>query len=293
MAKKGKGGGGGSKPASQSARKEQAKQLNKEVKKLVSQSGKLSKKEDKFIKDLINKAAQTGKKGISAAEKEVILNQARIQANDKNKIVARAKTKDIGAFIKNEKTKIAEAKRRAIETSTTVTTDIGNNIVDFSMLPTTFATSTSSVQTPGRDVVDLATPGLSAETIIGVLFEDLAATELVQFTRYDTIEGQDPRYSIISNLSNIKQKYRASDLISEQTPDLSYFSQFLIDLDSKIPSLEFLQSRSDVSVANQNNYVWFDEFTGNLIIELVNTTSDQVVEIEIDTNGTIYEVEEI
>jgi hypothetical protein len=282
---------GGSKPASQATRQKQAASLKKEVNAAVG--GKLGKQESKFIKDLITKASKTGTKGISAAEKEVILKQARIQAKDKNQIVAKNKTKNIYRFLEDEKEKIKKEKEKAKEAQAKTTTTSFSNIATFNSSPTTVATSTAAVQTPGRDVVDLATPGVSAETIIGVLFEDLAVNELVQFTRYDTVEGQDPRYTIISNLSNIKQKYRPSDLISGQTPDASYFSQFVIDLDSKIPSLEFLQSRSDVSFANQNNYVWIDELTGDLVIELINTTSDQLVELEIDTNGTIYEVEVI
>jgi hypothetical protein len=284
---------GGSKPASQATRQKQAASLKKEVNAAVG--GKLGKQESKFIKDLITKASKTGTKGISAAEKEVILKQARIQAKDKNQIVARNNTKNIYRFLEYEKEKIKKEKEKAKEAqaTTTTTTTSFSNIATFNNSPITVATSTSAVQTPGRDVVDLATPGVSAETIIGVLFENLAVNELVQFARYDTVEGQDPRYTIISNLSNIKQKYRPSDLISGQTPDASYFSQFVIDLDSKIPSLEFLQSRSDVSFANQSNYVWIDELTGDLVIELINTTSDQLVELEIDTNGTIYEVEVI
>lgn len=142
------------------------------------------------------------------------------------------------------------------------------------------------VKTPSRDVVNLVEPPIDAATIQNLLFENIGATELVKFTRHDTVDGINPYYNIISNLSDIKRKYDPSSLISLQKPESSYFDIYTIKLDSKIPDQTYL---------NQNNlsdYVYIDT-NGDVVIELVNLAADEIIEVQIDTSGTIYRVDEL
>lgn len=142
------------------------------------------------------------------------------------------------------------------------------------------------VKMPSRDVVSLVDPGIDSATIQNLLFENIGATELVKFTRHDTVDGINPYYDIISNLSDIKRRYDPASLISLQKPESSFFDIFTIKLDQKIPDQEYL---------NENNlldYVYIDT-NGDLVIELTNLASDEIIEVEIDTSGTIYEVSEL
>lgn len=142
------------------------------------------------------------------------------------------------------------------------------------------------VKMPSRDVVSLVDPGIDSATIQNLLFENIGATELVKFTRHDTVDGINPYYDIISNLSDIKRRYDPASLISLQKPESSFFDIYTIKLDQKIP---------DQSYLNQNNlsdYIYIDT-NGDLVIELTNLASDEIIEVEIDTSGTIYEVNEL
>jgi len=141
----------------------------------------------------------------------------------------------------------------------------------------------SIVMIPERDVVNLATEDIDATTITNLLFENIGANELVKFVRNDTIEGLNPYYNIISNLSDIRRRFNPSDLISEQITDIDS-EGYSINIDNKIPDQEYLDAQGIT------DYVYIDEATGDLVIHVVNMKDSETVEVQIDTNGTIYEV---
>jgi hypothetical protein len=132
----------------------------------------------------------------------------------------------------------------------------------------------------------LVDQSIDAETIVNLLFENIGATELTKFVRHDTVEGINQYYDIISNLSDIKRRFDPSNLISLQKTTSSIFDIFPIKLQDKIPSDDYLIAN------NLSNYVYFDT-NGDLIIEVVNIADSEIVEVEIDTSGTIYEVDEL
>jgi hypothetical protein len=149
------------------------------------------------------------------------------------------------------------------------------------------------VRIPERDVVNYQDEDIPAELIISLLFENLGANELIKFERHDTIEGTNANYDIISNLSSIRQKFNPASLISRQKPDTSYFDIFNIKLEDKIPTDLYLRNNPKVDATgevNTTDYVYIDQ-EGNLVIELVNIDSDEILEVEIDSNGTIYKVQ--
>jgi hypothetical protein len=147
------------------------------------------------------------------------------------------------------------------------------------------------VKTPTRDVVNFTDDSnIGVELITNLLFENLGANELVKFERHDTIEGTNANYDIISNLSSIQKEFDPSKLISRQKPDRSYFDIFNIKLEDKIPTDKYLRNNPKVDGSGQTNitdYVYIDS-NGNLVVELVNMNSDELVEVEIESNGTIY-----
>ena len=141
------------------------------------------------------------------------------------------------------------------------------------------------VRVPERDVVSLAQETVSAETITNLLFENVGANELTKFVRHDTVEGINPYYDVISNLSDIKRKFDPSNLISLQKNNSSFFDIYPIKLQDKIPSDSYLLEN------NLTDYLYIDT-NGDLVIEVVNLKDSEIVEIEIDTSGTIFEVDE-
>jgi hypothetical protein len=145
-----------------------------------------------------------------------------------------------------------------------------------------------SIKIPDRDaIITLEREGADQALITAVLFEQIGATELVKFIRNDTIDGIDPAYSVISNVADLKTKLDVSYLIAKQRSDTTIDNGFSIRLQDKLPSIDYLFEN------NIPNYVYFDTTVnseGSLVIELDNIDVDEIIEVEIDTNGTIVEV---
>jgi hypothetical protein len=172
----------------------------------------------------------------------------------------------------------------AVTFSATVSTASNNT-------PYTYTPPDVVVKTPTRDVVNFTDDSnIGVELITNLLFENLGANELVKFERHDTIEGTNANYDIISNLSSVRKQFDPASLISRQKPDRSYFDIFNIKLEDKIPSQKYLQNNPKIDGSGQINttdYVYIDS-AGNLVVELVNMNSDELVEVEIESSGTIY-----
>ena len=145
-----------------------SKQVATAVNKAIAQTGKnLSSSEKKFVENLIGKAAQTGK-GISKAEQQVIVNEAVKQATDKNKGVAQSKTSNLYKFLEDQKKKLAAT---GGEASGSVSSPAPEP-PPMQTLETFTPSPPPPVRVPERDVVELVTETVDAETIQNLLFEN-------------------------------------------------------------------------------------------------------------------------
>ena len=144
----------------------------------------------------------------------------------------------------------------------------------------------SESKIPTRDVILFNDDAVSIEGITNLLFEQVGGVELISMVRRDTVDCQNPYYTIISNLSNVKKEFDPSQIISRQRPNQSYFDIFSIDLNSKIPKELYLERN------NLDNFYYIDS-NGDFIIELDNKLSDEIVELEIAQGGTISLVREL
>jgi hypothetical protein len=223
-----------------------------------------------------------------------------VQKGDNPTKIAKQLTKELGKQVTTKQVQQAIGNRRiftgttfkfgtaksaeAVVTQNTSSAGAGSSSIQ-PMPEVSTVTPPSPVRLPSRDVVSLVDAGIDSATIQNLLFENIGATELVKFTRHDTVDGINPYYDIISNLSDIKRKYDPASLISVQKPESSYFDIYTIKLDQKIPDQSYLDEN------NLTDYVYLDT-NGNLAIELTNLASDEIMEVQIDSNGTIYEVGE-
>lgn len=144
----------------------------------------------------------------------------------------------------------------------------------------------SPTKIANRDTFTLADEVDESQSIAKLLFQDLSAHELVSIVRQDTVDGVNPYYQTISNLSDIRRDFDPSLLITPQRANESFFDIFPINLDEKIPDDIYLEDN------NLSNFIYIAN-NGDLVIELTNITEDEEIEVQIDINGTIYEVEEI
>jgi hypothetical protein len=131
------------------------------------------------------------------------------------------------------------------------------------------------VKIPTRDVVvNLDDPGIDVAQIQNLLFENLSSLELTKFTKHDTVEGINPFYNVISNLSSINREFDPISLLSATKSSNSLFDVYGIDLINRLPE--------------DGNYAYIEN--GNIVINLNNMGPNESLEIEIDSSGTIYRV---
>jgi hypothetical protein len=120
------------------------------------------------------------------------------------------------------------------------------------------------------------------EVMTDLIFEDIGGQELISIARNDIVNGQQISYSPIKNLTSIQQQYNPNNIVSLQSTSDKYFANFAIKLDDKIPN---------VGNGPNGSNVYIEESTGDLIIETINTASDEQLDIQIVISGTIYEAD--
>ena len=139
-----------------------------------------------------------------------------------------------------------------------------------------------AVKTAPIDTVLFDDEGMDIKVIEDLIFEDIGGHELINIARNDIVNGQQVSYQPIKNLSSIQQQYNPNNIISLQSTSDKYFANFSIKLENKIP---------DPGTGPSGAYVYLDNDTGDLIIEAINLETDDQIQIEITTSGTIYEAE--
>jgi len=144
------------------------------------------------------------------------------------------------------------------------------------------ASTNTQVKTATKDIILFNDAAIPVRLMEDLIFEDIGGEELISIARRDTVNGQKITYQPIKNLSSIEQEYNPNNIVSLQATADKYFANFPIKLDNRIP---------ETGTGSNGDYVYIESTTGNLVIEVVNLELDEQVEIQIATNGTIYETE--
>jgi len=173
---------------------------------------------------------------------------------------------------------------------------ITNGNIVFSTAPTNFVYPTPPtptlqimiapppppVKTATIDSILFDNEATPIDTMADLIFENIGGQELINITRSDIVNGQKISYQPIKNLSSIQQRYNPNNILSLQQTANKYFAGFSIKLEDKIPN--------EGNGTNGEN-VYIEESTGDLIIEFININNDEQIEIQITTDGTIYEAD--
>jgi hypothetical protein len=136
------------------------------------------------------------------------------------------------------------------------------------------------VKTATPDIVLFDDSALPIEVMTDLIFENIGGQELISITRSDIVNGQKISYQPIKNLSAIQQQYNPNNILGLQQTANRFFAGFSIKLEDRIP---------EVGNGLNGENVYFDESTGDLIIEFINLNNDEQIETQITVNGTIYE----
>jgi hypothetical protein len=136
------------------------------------------------------------------------------------------------------------------------------------------------VKTATPDIVLFDDSSLPIEVMSDLIFENIGGQELISIVRSDIVNGQKISYQPIKNLSSIQQQYNPNNILGLQQTANRFFAGFSIKLEDRIP---------EVGNGLNGKNVYFDETTGDLIIEFINLSNDEQIETQITVNGTIYE----
>jgi hypothetical protein len=136
----------------------------------------------------------------------------------------------------------------------------------------TFA-APSGVKQADPDIVIFNEDAISPELLVELGYEDISGIELINISRSDIIDGQNVSYSAVKQLSSLRRRYNPNNIIALPELSSSFFSRFQIDI-----------------VLRGIQEPYFNE-NGDLVIEINDIKDDEVIDVEIDTNGTINEVD--
>jgi hypothetical protein len=141
--------------------------------------------------------------------------------------------------------------------------------------------STPPVKTATIDIILFDDDTVPINTMSDLIFENIGGRELINITRSDIVNGQKISYQPIKNLSSIQQRYNPNNILSLQQTADKYFAGFSIKLENKIPN--------EGNGPNGKN-IYFND-SGDLVIEFININSDEQIETQITTGGTIYNID--
>ena len=131
----------------------------------------------------------------------------------------------------------------------------------------------SGVKQADPDTVLFNQDVVSPELLIQLEYEDIGGIELINISREDIIDGQDVTYSPIKNLSSLRRRYNPNNIIALSDSSNSFFKGFGIDLVLRGP------------------YVPYFDDNGDLVIEVEDLREGELIDVEVDSSGTINEVD--
>lgn len=152
-------------------------------------------------------------------------------------------------------------------------------------IPTTRLSFTSDQIKAARPDIIQEDMSLPADIISSIFVEDLGAQQFLEFSRHDLVNGQRADYSIIANTDRLNQKFNPLNIVSLPGKIGQVFKNFAIRLENKIPENGTGPVTGFGSEENQKVYI--NNATGNLVIDVTNLNINERVEIQILNSGSI------
>lgn len=145
----------------------------------------------------------------------------------------------------------------------------------------------SSVKVARPDILLLQEEVMSPEVMTDLIFENIGGQEIINIARNDIINGQNVLYQPIKNITNLFYQYNPQNIVALQQVDKDYFKNFPIKLSRHLPECGTGYDVQDGIQQPNCKYIYIDPVTGDLIIDVVNITSGQEVEVQIVTNVSV------
>jgi hypothetical protein len=142
------------------------------------------------------------------------------------------------------------------------------------------STSSTGVKIPTTDIILYNDESTPIEVMSDLIFENIGGQEIINIARNDIVNGQNVIYQPIKNLTSLYFQYNPQNILALQNVSDEYFKKFPIKLENTIPN---------VGTGPNGETVYIEASTGNLIINVINLNPDEQVEVEILSNGAIFD----
>ena len=150
------------------------------------------------------------------------------------------------------------------------------------LVSTSASTATHAVKTASPDIILFDDEIIPIDIMTDLIFENIGGQELINIARGDIINGQKITYQPIKNISDIERQYNPNNIVGLQNTSDTYFANFPIQIKDKVPN---------IGSGPNGQYVYLSSISNDLVIDVINMQNDEQVEIQIATDGTIYEAE--
>lgn len=121
---------------------------------------------------------------------------------------------------------------------------------------------------------------VASEQVQALFFENITSKELITIVRNDTVFGRSNVYTPIKNISSLALRYGPKSLIPLQGASDTYFNNFPIKLEQKVP---------DIGTGPYGQIVYIDEQTNELVINVINLREDEQVEVQIMKRSSVLD----
>jgi hypothetical protein len=157
---------------------------------------------------------------------------------------------------------------------------VANQVKAKSSVP---ASDPIKVATP--ELIALSNPPLDIDIMADMIFENIGGQELISISRNDIVNGQDVVYSPIKNLQDLYIQYNPNNIIKLESTADTYFKNFPIRLETKLPFF---------GTGPNGETVYIDNETGDLVINVSSLEPDEQIDVQIlnsgeTLSGTIYD----
>jgi hypothetical protein len=143
----------------------------------------------------------------------------------------------------------------------------------------------NKVATSNLFIVDERT--VTVEEMTDLLFEDFGATELINLSRHDSLNGQNIIYQPIKNLSSLALDYNPQNILSFGQTENDLIQNFLLNVEKYVPSEPLVADGITKALADDGRIVYLDQTTNDIIIEVVDIAENERVEVEFLTYVTV------
>lgn len=136
------------------------------------------------------------------------------------------------------------------------------------------SSSVPNVKVATPDLILFNDTSIPVDQIADLVFQDIGGQEILSVARNDIVNGQKVLYSPIANLSEIALTYNPQTIFTFDSGTKSYFQNFAIKFDTYVP-----EYGSGTGVNGETIYI--DQITGNLIVNVINMSSNEEIDIEV------------